>query len=39
MFVSISLKIMTKSFFESIIMLIFGKIKAAKEEFYGTKNK
>ena len=28
---------MTTKFFDSLIMLIFCKIKVAKEEFYGTK--
>ena len=32
-------KIMETTFFDSIITLIFGKIKVAKKEFYGAKKK
>ena len=37
MLLSISKRIITTKFFDSIIMLWFGKLKVAKEEFYPAK--
>ena len=36
MFISISQKIIATKFFDSLIMLRFGKIKEAREELYGA---